>query len=202
MYSKPRSQRVCSMMGCYADIVFSVRGQFKETPNLVLGITALISTNVIALMLRIYERPLAEVSGQRFDKYPSAMWCIIVTMSTVGYGDLFPKTILGRILGAFTCIWGVICTSCMVVTLSSTLEFTAPQKNSYLLLQRLSYRDELQINAVKALKSMFLYKKKHRAKNLLYSTKKINLHEKTLKLEKLFKRQMFKFKTKESEMRR
>lgn len=90
----------------------------------------------------------------------------------------------------------------MVVTLSEGLEFTSPQKNSYLLLQRLLYRDELQTRAAKALRSMYLYKKKNKAKNLLYSTKKINLKERTVSLENSFKRQMFKFKVKEGEMRK
>ena len=49
---------------------------------------------------------------------------------------------------------------------------------------------------------MFLYKKKNKIKNLFYATKKINMEQKTLKLEKHFKRQMFKFKKKESEMRK
>jgi len=134
-------------------------------------------------MLRIYERPLSEVSGQKFNKYATALWNIIVTMSTVGYGDVYPKTILGRILGAFICIWGVVVESMMVVTLSEGLEFSNPQKNSYTLLQRLFYRDDLQIRAVRALRSMFLYKRRNKAKNLLYSTKKINIKKRTLKLE-------------------
>jgi len=153
-------------------------------------------------MLRVYERPLSEVSGQRFDKFATAIWNIIVTMSTVGYGDVYPKTRFGRILGAFVCIWGVVVESMMVVTLSEGLEFSSPQKNSYTLMQRLYYRDELQMRAVKALKSMFQYKKKNKAKNLLYTTKKINLSKRNLQLEKSFKRQMFKFKKKESEMRK
>lgn len=190
------------MTGCYADVGFSIKSQFKEYPNTSLALTLFASALVSAQMLRIYERPLSEVSGHNFNKYPTAIWNIIVTMSTVGYGDVFPKTRFGRLLGSFLCIWGVIVTSMMVVTLSEFLEFSAPQKNSYTLLQRLSYRDELQIRAVQALASMFKFKKKNRAKNLLYSTKKVNLKKRTMNLEKTFKRQMFMFKQKESEMRR
>jgi hypothetical protein len=157
---------------------------------------------VLAQILRIYERPLSDVSGHNFNKYATAVWNIIVTMSTVGYGDVFPKTRFGHIIGAFICIWGVVVMSMFVVTLSEGLEFTSPQKNSYILLQRLYYRDQLQIRAVKALKSMFLYKRKNKAKNLLHTTKRVNIRERTLNLEQKFKRQMFKFKKKESEMRK
>ena len=179
-----------------------MKGMFKEYPNMSLGITTLISALMSAQMLRIYERPLSDVSGHIFDKYATAIWNIIVTMSTVGYGDVYPKTRFGRLLGAVICVWGVVVESMMVVTLSEGLEFSSPQKNSYTLLQRLFYRDELEMRAVKALKSMFLYKRKNKAKNLLYSTKKVDLSQRTMKLEKTFKRQMFKFKKKESEMRK
>eukprot|EP00344_Euplotes_crassus_P004288 CAMPEP_0197000018 /NCGR_PEP_ID=MMETSP1380-20130617/5068_1 /TAXON_ID=5936 /ORGANISM="Euplotes crassus, Strain CT5" /LENGTH=231 /DNA_ID=CAMNT_0042417163 /DNA_START=953 /DNA_END=1648 /DNA_ORIENTATION=+ len=123
-------------------------------------------------------------------------------MSTVGYGDVFPKTIFGRILGSFICIWGVVVESMMVVTLSEGLELTIPQRNSYTLLQRLFFRDDLQGKAVRALRAIFLLKKKIKAKNLLYKTKKVNLKKKQLALEMIFKRQMNKFKKKEKEMRK
>mmetsp|Transcript_23529 Transcript_23529/g.26991 ORF Transcript_23529/g.26991 Transcript_23529/m.26991 type:complete len:228 (+) Transcript_23529:545-1228(+) len=190
------------MTGCYADVEFAIKGQFKESPNMSLAITSIISALSCAQMLRIYERPLSDVSGQNYNHFATSIWNIIVTMSTVGYGDVFPKTRFGRVLGAFCCVWGVVLESMMVVTLSEGLEFTGPQRNSYTLLQRLNFRDELQVNAVKALKSMFHYKKKNKAKNLLYTTKKVNLKQRTIKLEKTFKRQMFKFKKKESEMRK
>ena len=202
IFSKPRSQRVWAMTGCYADFEFSVKAQFKASPSISLIVTTLVSVFSWAQMLRIYERPLSDFTGQNFNMFPTSLWNIIVTMATVGYGDVYPKSKFGRLLGSFWCVWGVILTSMMVVTLSETLNFSDPQRNSFHLLQRLYYRDELQVRAAKALKSMFLYKKKNKVKNLFYATKKINLEQRTMKLEKHFKRQMFKFKKKESEMRK
>jgi len=45
-YSKPRSQRVCALTGCHADIEFSIKGQFKEYPNTSLAITTGVSALV------------------------------------------------------------------------------------------------------------------------------------------------------------
>jgi voltage-gated potassium channel len=42
-----------------------------------------------------------------FSSIPQAMWWAVVTLTTVGYGDVTPVTNLGRILGAFITILGV-----------------------------------------------------------------------------------------------
>jgi hypothetical protein len=85
-------------------------------------------------MLRVFERPLSEVSEHNFDKFVTAMWNIVVTMTTVGYGDVYPKSYGGRMLGTGICLWGVLLVSLFVVTISEALEFSSPQRNSYLLL--------------------------------------------------------------------
>jgi voltage-gated potassium channel len=42
-----------------------------------------------------------------FSDIPSAMWWAVVTMTTLGYGDMVPSTVLGRVLGGCTAIIGV-----------------------------------------------------------------------------------------------
>ena len=38
---------------------------------------------------------------------PDALWYMVVTLSTVGYGDQYPVTTQGRVLGAFVILTGV-----------------------------------------------------------------------------------------------
>ena len=47
-----------------------------------------------------------EAQPQVFASIPDAMWGAIVTMTTVGYGDITPQTILGRIIAAMTMLTG------------------------------------------------------------------------------------------------
>lgn len=157
-FTTPRAQRVCVLNGCYADLTFSFRSKFKESPNVILIATYLITCLILAYMLRIFERPLSSVSGQDFNYIWTAIWNVFVTMTTVGYGDVFPKSYGGRILGSFMCVWGVLLVSLFVVTVSEALEFDHSEKNSYLLIQRLEYREELRMSAGKVIATMYKLK--------------------------------------------
>lgn len=48
-----------------------------------------------------------EAQPDKFADVPSAMWWAIVTLSTVGYGDVTPLTALGKIIAGFTMIAGI-----------------------------------------------------------------------------------------------
>ena len=51
----------------------------------------------------------AEHSAQpeRFSSIPAAMWWGVTTLTTLGYGDIYPVTVLGKILGAVIALLGI-----------------------------------------------------------------------------------------------
>lgn len=49
----------------------------------------------------------ADAQPDKFGSIPRALWWSIVTLTTVGYGDVYPVTTLGRVLGAMLAIMGV-----------------------------------------------------------------------------------------------
>lgn len=48
-----------------------------------------------------------EAQPDRFPHIPAAMWWAIVTLTTVGYGDVYPVTAAGKVLGGLTVVFGV-----------------------------------------------------------------------------------------------
>jgi voltage-gated potassium channel len=58
---------------------------------------------LFASLLYAIER---EVQPEKFGTIPQAMWWAIVTLGTVGYGDVVPVTPLGKAVSVFAIVWG------------------------------------------------------------------------------------------------
>eukprot|EP00494_Astrolonche_serrata_P029397 UN29664 len=57
-----------------------------------------------------------------FDSIPRTMYWCVVTMTSVGYGDLYPIEVSGRLTSVVTCLTGVLCIALPVIIIGG--EFT------------------------------------------------------------------------------
>jgi voltage-gated potassium channel len=48
-----------------------------------------------------------DAQPQAFSSIPAALWWGIMTMTTVGYGDVYPVTTMGKIIAAFFATLGI-----------------------------------------------------------------------------------------------
>ncbi len=69
------------------------------------------TTFVLAILLVITSSLMYYVEGsaqpEAFSSIPSTMWWAAATLTTVGYGDIYPITMLGRVLGGFVAVLGI-----------------------------------------------------------------------------------------------
>lgn len=79
---------------------------FREEARAIAAILFIIALTLImsgSLMYMIEN----EAQPQVFSSIPAAMWWAIETLTTVGYGDIVPVTIAGRVLGGFISVIGI-----------------------------------------------------------------------------------------------
>lgn len=76
--------------------------RMAELKSLVLTITVLVT--IAASALYAVE---SHAGTKGFESIPHAMWWAIVTLTTTGYGDVFPATPIGRLLAATIMLLGV-----------------------------------------------------------------------------------------------
>jgi voltage-gated potassium channel len=71
----------------------------------------LVSMGLLLLLLLLASSAMYflehEAQPQAFSSIPASMWWGIITLTTIGYGDVVPVTVLGRVFGAIIAVIGV-----------------------------------------------------------------------------------------------
>ena len=90
----------------------------------------------------------------------NSLWLVIVTMTTVGYGDIYPQTHFGRFFCIMACIIGMLLVSTLVLALSSRLEFTPDEARAFSRIKSLRGKSNiLNHKAANVIKSALLMRK-------------------------------------------
>ncbi len=126
------------MYACEADYLYVIKCIMKTYPYFLILSAMAMSIFIFSFAIKICESPLVrEQEVKTFYNYLSSMWNIVVTMTTVGYGDISAKTHLGRFVIFWVCIWGIFIVSMMVITLNNTLETSTLENKAIAVLDRL-----------------------------------------------------------------
>ena len=195
-FSNDRMQRICEYNGFNSNILFALKAYMRTNPIRFYAVVFLIILVYHSYLLRIFERDLDPYTGNDFANLWNAFWCMLITMFTVGFGDLLPSTLPGRIVGISGCIFGVFLISLSIVTITNVFVIEGAEKNIYTLLKRVELSEEKD-KLAKRLLTLYLKAIKFMRKN------KTNLDEqkkeaKALKDDVL--KNLFRFREVEREM--
>ncbi len=72
-----------------------------------LGLTIIIMFFMLIISSSIMYFVEHDAQPEAFSSIPAAMWWGVCTLTTVGYGDLYPVTILGKFMASFMSILGI-----------------------------------------------------------------------------------------------
>ena len=127
-----RAIRVCRINGFLPDSKFAIKAYLRYKSVLVLTLSLGLSILLFGFALRTFERPFTnDQRPQQFNNIMNAFWCVVVTMATIGYGDIYPITFFGRIVIIISCIWGIFILSLFVVSLNNITQLTKEENKAY-----------------------------------------------------------------------
>lgn len=86
-----------------ADTIFKVVRDRKAE----LGITMFMGAILLIISSTLVYYAECDAQPEKYSSIISSMWWSIITLLTVGYGDVYPITPLGKIFGALTAIFGI-----------------------------------------------------------------------------------------------
>ena len=114
------------MLGVDISRIFVLRCIFACDPYFFLLYTIGIMVFVLTFIIKIIEGPVSRTLKDKMDYniIQNCIWNVIVTMTTVGYGDYVPRTNLGRLVMVLSALTGTTIVSFMVVALLNYIKFT------------------------------------------------------------------------------
>jgi hypothetical protein len=150
---------ICNKFRVKPGFQFMFKSEMRKRPTRILLFLLLLSLILLAFMLRTFEYGIIDPTSSKGLKISNDLsylancfWLISVTMMTVGYGDYFPSSHLGRFIGVIACIIGMLLLSLVVVSFSVITELTKEQKKALNKIQKRLAMDNLEDNAANVIK--------------------------------------------------
>ena len=130
---------MCSIYGAEASYTFAVKCILENFPwHSIIGVF-LITFLILTYTLYLFERQVQTV----FYYITTSMWNIVITMTTVGYGDVYAESHAGRSIAVIAAFIGVVIVSLFVLSIDRSFQFDQPQAQAFVLMERLLLKDDL-----------------------------------------------------------
>lgn len=121
----------CNKFNTRAGFRFAMKSLIAGHQYFLIFVVILPSILILAQLLRIFERPNMHYSDLNFNDYSNSIWCLLTTMSTIGYGDFYPTTYGGRTVCIISTFWGGFSLSWVIIVISDWV-YLSPEEEKAL----------------------------------------------------------------------
>ena len=121
------------------DETFTIKFVLANSLDCVTFIAAL-SVAMFAYAMMVFERAVADAT---LGDFANCVWLVVITMTTVGYGDEYPATILGRLISILASISAVVMLAITVNLVITKLSLTRPESKVVEMMDKVSVRKQM-----------------------------------------------------------
>jgi len=149
MFFSHSALRICSIYNALHNWMFVIKCRMKKRPTLLLAMLLIVIIYVFAYALYITENVVLIRAGKspNIDSFMTSIWMVVVTISTVGYGDVTPKTKLGRLVTMVAALSGMVLFSLMTNSLTTELLLNPDEALSYGIIHKLAIASNQETNS-------------------------------------------------------
>ncbi|XP_060113909.1 intermediate conductance calcium-activated potassium channel protein 4 [Heteronotia binoei] len=140
---------------------FVLRVMVNSQPGRVLLIFTVGLWIIAFWVLSVCERQHMETE----DYLGKTVWLIPITFLTIGYGDVVPVTVCGKMVCLFTGVMGVGCTALLVAVAADKLEFNRAEKHVHNFMMDIQCTKEMKCSAATVLQEAWLLYKHTKRKD-------------------------------------
>ncbi len=161
-YNTRISQTICQSHKTVSGIIFVIKSEINNKKLTIITFTVLFLCIFVTAIIRDFECLSFDkdnfLEGKKglndLQNYMNNLWLILITLTNVGFGDEYPRTIFGRIFIFFVSFLGLLGLGIVIATLSEKLEFTQNEKKAYLKLKKIFDPENLEHKAANTIKTI------------------------------------------------
>ena len=119
IYSDAYSKNLAKIYGFESGFFFTFKSQFIANAKFTVLSILFFTILYLAYLFRIFELPYYRTDPDlknALDSYSNAIYVIVITISTCGYGDMSPGTPFGRVVAMTTVLIGAFQIALFVAT--------------------------------------------------------------------------------------
>ena len=151
------AQAACAKENIKPTPWFVFKSELKQAPFILVGILLTLLFFIFGFGERQTELPYSFISGFDWDFIMNGVWNMFLTVTTVGYGDIFPQTSLGRVFCVVAAMLGSFFTSLLVIAISDYFSMSMKERNAVYRLKRRLALEELKCEAQAYIKWAWKY---------------------------------------------
>jgi len=130
-WTNEKANRYCARLHAKSGFGFRLKSEMMDRPQIIIGIVISLLILVLGVVLQMLERGYVVGNETGHEYFTDSAWLIVITMATVGYGDLSPRSHAGRATCAIAALLGMVLVSALVASISLSIEFTPSQVKAY-----------------------------------------------------------------------
>ena len=154
-YNSTRIQRINLLFNNEALSVFlPLKNYIANHPIKFMFSSFIFSIFFFSTLVIIAERPISSITDRLLDEWHEVVWYVVVTMTTIGYGDRVARTLVARFIVMVLVIWGNFWSSIFLSSIFPYIQQSLREEKAFNHFNRLKIRKEIDQKSAKLVSLM------------------------------------------------